>query len=105
MDRSNVIKLIGATKSQDDFGVWRETLTERTVFCNVQSVTRAEFFEGGRNGLNPQYVFTMFFADYEGETVVEFEGQTYSVYRTFRRRDDTLEIYVERRGGTNGKTQ
>ena len=85
--------------------MWRETLTERTVFCNVQSVTRAEFFEGGRNGLNPQYVFTMFFADYEGETVVEFEGQTYSVYRTFRRRDDTLEIYVERRGGTNGKTQ
>ena len=105
MDRSAQITLLSTTKTQNDYGVWVETITEKNVFCQVDSVTRAEFFEGGRNGLNPQYVFTMFFADYEGETVVEFEGQTYSVYRTFRRRDDTLEIYVERRGGTNGKTQ
>lgn len=105
MDRSNVINLISSTKTQDDFGVWRETLTERQVFCNVRSVTQTEFFEGGRNGLNPQYVFTMFRGDYEDEPMVSFEGQTYSVYRTYIRRDDTIEVYVERKGGTNGKTQ
>lgn len=103
MDRSNVINLISTTKTQDDYGVWHEETTARAVFCNVQSVTRNEFFEGGRNGLNPQYEFTVFFADYNGETIVEFEGETYAVYRTFRRRDDTLELYVERKGGTNGK--
>ena len=103
MDRSNVINLISTTKTQDDYGVWHEETTARAVFCNVQSVTRNEFFEGGRNGLNPQYEFTVFFADYIGETIVEFEGETYAVYRTFRRRDDTLELYVERKGGTNGK--
>ena len=103
MDRSNVINLISTTKTQDDYGVWHEETTARAVFCNVQSVTRNEFFEGGRNGLNPQYEFTVFFADYTGETIVEFEGETYAVYRTFRRRDDTLELYVERKGGTNGK--
>jgi SPP1 family predicted phage head-tail adaptor len=103
MDRSNVINLISTTKTQDDYGVWHEETTARAVFCNVQSVTRNEFFEGGRNGLNPQYEFTVFFADYNGETIVEFEGETYAVYRAFRRRDDTLELYVERKGGTNGK--
>lgn len=103
MDRSNVINLISTTKTQDDYGVWHEETAARAVFCNVQSVTRNEFFEGGRNGLNPQYEFTVFFADYNGETIVEFEGETYAVYRTFRRRDDTLELYVERKGGTNGK--
>lgn len=103
MDRSNVIKLIGTTKEQDDLGVWRETTTERAVFCNVQSVTRAEFFDAGRNGLNPQFVFTMFCADYCNEPMVEYNGEVYAVYRTYLRRDDTLEVYVERKGGTNGK--
>lgn len=105
MDRSNVIILIGTKKEQDDYGVWHEIPERRLVFCNVQSVTRNEFFEGGRNGLNPQYAFTIFFADYNGETMVEFNDQTYAVYRTFLRRDDTLELYVERKGGTNGKAQ
>ena len=104
MDRSDTIKLIAATREQDEYGVWRETLTKRTVFCNVQSVTRAEFFEGGRNGLNPSYVFTVFFADYCGESLAEYHGETYAIYRTYKRRDDTLELYVERKGGTNGKS-
>lgn len=104
MDRSNVIKLISSTKSQDDYGIWKETLSERTVYCNVQSVTQSEFFEGGRNGLNPEYRITMFFSDYNGESMVEYEGKIYAVYRTYKRRNDTLELYVERKGGTNGKT-
>ena len=78
--------------------------TKRTVFCNVKSVTRAEFFDAGRNGLNPQFVFTMFYADYQNEPMVEYNGETYAVYRTYLRRDDTLEVYVERKGGTNGKS-
>lgn len=104
MDRSNVIKLISSTRQQDDYGVWQETLEERSVYCNVQSVSQSEFFEGGRNGLNPEYKFTVFFGDYDGETLVEYEGLTYAVYRTYQRRNDTLELYVERKGGTNGKT-
>ena len=97
-----MIELVGVAKEQDDFGVWRETTTKRTVFCNVQSVTRAEFFDAGRNGLNPQFVFTMFYADYQNEPMVVYNGETYAVYRTYLRRDDTLEVYVERKGGTNG---
>ena len=103
MDRSNVIKLLSATKTQDQFGVWRETITEREVFCQVDSVTQAEFFNGGRNGLNPEYRMTMFGGDYAGETALIYDGKTYAVYRTYQRRDDTIELYVERKGGTNGK--
>lgn len=103
MDRSNVIKLISSTKTQDNNGVWRETLTERQVFCNVSSVTASEFFEGGRNGLNPEYRMTMFNGDYQGETMLKFNGSTYAIYRTYLDRNDNLELYVERKGGTNGK--
>ena len=101
MDRSNVITLVGSTKSQNAYGVWEETKTSTDVFCQVDSVTRAEFFEGGRNGLNPEYRFTMFFGDYNGEREVVFNGKHYGVYRTFQGRTDTIELYVERKGGTN----
>lgn len=103
MDRSNVINLISTTKEQDENGVWRETTNRRMVFCNVSSVTASEFFEGGRNGLNPQFRMVMFFGDYQGETILEYNGATYSIYRTYQRGTDELELYVERKGGTNGR--
>ncbi len=102
MDRSDVIKLIGTTKTQDKYGVWRETPTAKEVMCQVDSISQSEFFEAGRNGLNPEYRFTVFFGDYSGEQIVEYDGQTYSVYRTYHQRTDKLELYCERKGGTNG---
>ena len=101
MDRSDVIKLISETRTQDDYGRWIAKKTEKQVMCQVDSITRAEFFEGGRNGLNPEFKFTMFFGDYNGESVVEYQGKTYTVYRTYLRRTDIIELYVERKGGTN----
>lgn len=102
MDRSSVIKLIGYTKAQDDNGVWRKTPQERVVYCQVDSVTRSEFYEGGRNGLNPEYRFTMFAYDYQGEDTVEYNGRQYGIYRTYMGRNDSIELYAERKGGTNG---
>lgn len=103
MDRSDVISLLSVTRTQDAYGVWRDNVTEREVFCSVESVTRAEFFEGGRNGLNPEFRITMFFGDYQGETMLIYKGKSYAVYRTFQGRNDTLELYVQREGGINGK--
>jgi SPP1 family predicted phage head-tail adaptor len=103
MDRSNVISLVSTGQTQDAFGVWRQTETKRDVFCQVDSVTRAEFFEAGRSGLNPEYRFTLFAGDYNGESIVIFNGKAYSVYRTYHARTDEIELYVERKGGTNGK--
>jgi SPP1 family predicted phage head-tail adaptor len=105
MDRSQVITLISQNKIQDENGVWRTIENARSVFCSVNSVTRNEFFEGGRNGLNPEYQITMFRYDYNGETIIKYEGQRYGIYRTYFGRDDTIELYVERKGGTNGNAK
>ena len=104
MDRSEVITLLAATKQQNDYGVWVETLSNRDVFCQVDSVSRAEFFDGGRNGLNPEFRMTLFAGDYQGERLLLYKQSTYSVYRTYQGRNDTVELYVERKGGSNGKT-
>lgn len=103
MDRSEVITLLSTSKTQDAYGVWRETETGHDVFCQVDSVTRAEFFEGGRNGLNPEFRMTMFVGDYNDEKTIIYRGKSYAVYRTYLGRNDTIELYVERKGGTNGK--
>ena len=105
MDRSDVIKLISTTKEgRDKYGRWIKKETALQVFVQVDSISQTEFYEAGRNGLNPQYRFRMFAGDYAGQTVCEYHGMRYSIYRTFMRDDDTIELYVERKGGTNGQS-
>ena len=103
MDRSNVITLLSYERTQDATGVWRDgEETRRDIFCQVDSVSRAEFFAAGQNGLRPEYRITVFFGDYQGETRLIFEGVTYSVYRTYHARTDELELYVQREVGVHG---
>ena len=104
MDRSDVLTLIGKTYRSDAFGIQKATETRRNVYCNVSSVTRTEWSEGGRLGLNPELRFTMFFYDYDNETIIEYNGERYSVYRTHRPRKDIIELYVTKdKGVQNGR--
>lgn len=99
MDRSKVANLIATTYTTDSIGQRVPTETPRTIFCDVASVSASEWFEAGRNGFKPQYRVTMFRPDYEGEAIVELEGERFSVYRTYERRDDLIELYLEKKGG------
>ena len=100
--RDVVIDLIKETPQVDQYGVQRMTETARTVFARRDSVTRNEFFGGGRNGLNPEAMFLVFAGDYEGERKCAYNGLTYAIYRTYETDDDYIELYVQREGGTNG---
>lgn len=102
MDRSDIITLYADQISYNEYGVAVKTRTGKEVFCKVDSVTRSEFFEAGKAGLNPEYRMTMFFGDYNGETLVGYNGRMYSVYRTYMAKTDIIELYVERKGGTEG---
>lgn len=103
MDRSNVITLLSYARIQDAKGVWRDGPdTRREVYCQVDSVSRAEFFAAGQAGLRPEYRITMFFGDYQGETRLLYNGVRYAVYRTYHARTDDLELYVQREVGVNG---
>ena len=96
-----VLTLIKETPQQDEYGVQRVQKTAREIMAKKASVTRAEFFGGGRAGLNPSMVFHVFHGDYEDETVCEYKGKRYAVYRTFED-GDYIELYCQREGGTNG---
>lgn len=102
--RSDVLTLISSNETQNVYGVFVSNPTEREVFCRVESVTQAEFFEGGRSGLNPEYKFIVFDGDYSGESVCKFAGKQFAIYRTYRI-GDYIELYAERKGGTNGPAE
>lgn len=102
MDRSNVIDLISETYSQDSIGQFVTTETQRQVYCDVRSITKTEWFDAGKDGMQPAYVFVMFAPDYQGEKIIEYNGNRYGVYRTYLGRNEQIEIYVEEKGGING---
>jgi len=99
MDRSVVIYLVGETYEQNDYGVMIPTITKTQVFADVTSVTSTEWFEGGRNGLNPEYRMRIFAPEYNGEKIIEYNGIQYTIYRTYTARNDILELYVQRKMG------
>lgn len=99
MDRSTPIYLIAEQYTEDTYGVLKPTQTRRLVYANVTSVSADEWFEGGRNGLNPELRVRMFAPDYEGEEIAEINGKQYAIYRTYQARTDIIELYVEKRKG------
>lgn len=99
MDRSSVIYLISETYTQDGILQFISTETKRKVFCSVRSVSHDEWFDAGRDGIQPSYLFTMFAPDYNGEKIVEYNGQRYGVYRTHEARNEKIDLYVEEKGG------
>ena len=120
-----VITLIAKTRQTDAYGRTVATETTRDVFAQIDSVSRAEFFAAGQNGLNPEYRFTVFSGEYTGEREADYNGVRYSIYRTYRpsayvRHDNTkthegsisrntnsgnndrIELYASRKVGVNG---
>lgn len=120
-----IITLISKTSQKDDYGRTVPTETTRDVFAQIDSVSRAEFFAAGQNGLNPEYRFTVFSGEYNGEREADYNGVRYSIYRTYQpsayvRHDNTkthegsisrntnsgnndrIELYASRKVGVNG---
>ncbi len=94
--------LISTAYEQDVYGVRRKTESEKKVYGYYDSLSSAEIFDGGRNGLNPAFRFVMTDLDYDGQTILTRNSERFSIYRTYRPNNGTIELYCERKGGTNG---
>lgn len=107
MDRSTPVNLVSETYTVDSFGQRIAVQTARKVYASVDSVTRAEWSAAGEQGIKPEYVLTMFEPDYAGEKIVQMMVggilETFGVYRTYRGKNETLELYLEwKTGDSNG---
>ncbi|NMA65320.1 MAG: phage head closure protein [Clostridiaceae bacterium] len=100
MIRNTTVNLIKKTYVSDEIGQQIPTATKKTVFADVEGISQNEFFKAGRTGLKPQYKILIWVFEYNGEAAVELDGKKYSVYRTFLRDDEKIELYLtEKLGG------
>jgi SPP1 family predicted phage head-tail adaptor len=99
MNLAEKIALISTEYTQDDLGEWTETQTKTEVFAMVNSVTMSEFYQAGLQGFKPDYRFSVWMTEYNDQELVEYKGKVYSVYRTYRRDDGRIELYVNEKKG------
>ena len=90
---NDVIKLQATTYTTDAYGNEIPETVSRQVFCDVQSVTRSEWYDASQQGLRLSCVFRISnYVDYRGEPTVlytDWTGQEceYTVVRTYRSGD------------------
>ena len=79
------------TKDQDGYDVNKET--SREVFCSVaEGVSRSEFYDAYKAGIQLSATFEVFDLDYEKETELEYDGTRYSIIRTYPTGYGTIEL-------------
>ena len=97
------IKLIGygTTTTVDSIGQYSQVETEVNVIAQIRDITQTEFSSAGMAGFKPAKQFRVRSWEYCGERFVEYDGITYSVYRTYLAKDGRMELYTEARAGEN----
>ena len=76
--------------------------TSRTVFCGLRSIGQKEFYEASALDFYPEMKFVLAdYLDYNGEQLLEHNGQRYRVLRTYRTGQE-LEITVVRASAEEG---
>ena len=79
------------------------TYTDRVVYVKPRSVYSDDFYQAAQAGLRPSVVLEMFIGDYDGEDVIEFQGQEYTIIRVYHSPDrDTIELTLEMRHRNGG---
>ena len=96
MTYDNELTLIGQTYTDDEIGNQIPTETETVVLCGVKSVGRTEFYNAAATGLRPAVVFVIHDFEYNGESVVVFEGVRYSVIRSYSTGFEEVELTCQK---------
>ena len=93
MTLNDTIKLVDVVVAEDADGYETtvETLTE--VKCDSGSgVTRAEFYEAMKAGMELTAAFEMWTCDYGGQRVIEHNGKRYKIERAFPLGDGAVQL-------------
>lgn len=99
MIRNTNANLIKTAYALDEIGQQIPVETSKTVFADVQSISQNEFFKAGQTGFKPQHKILIWCFEYDGENAVELNGERYTIYRTFLRTDEKIELYLTQKVG------
>lgn len=69
---------------------------ETVVYCDLKSITRAEYYNAASQGIKPEIVFVIHKYEYNEEKEILFEGKKYKVIRTYSTNFEEIELTCER---------
>ena len=102
----DVIYLVKTKYEADEYLNQIAIEEERQVFCQVQTVSRNEFYQAAQADMHPEFIFVLsHFMDYMGEKIVKYTdwmGMEHKLYvtRAYRRPGgDAVELTCEERTG------
>jgi len=95
---ANLISRTTAT-TLDDLGQMIETVTTSKVQVTEKPISSSEFFKAHQEDIQASVLLEMSRFKYNGENEVEYNGQTYEVYRTYPLGISKIELYLSERKG------
>lgn len=76
---------------------------KRTVFCGFRSIGMKEFYSANGTDFRPELKLVLAdYLDYNGETLVDYNGLRYRILRTYRSGQE-LELTLERASAEDGE--
>lgn len=88
------------TTKEDDLGQVEENEEySNQVFCEKKPIAQSEFFSAGQTGIKPSKCLVVSILDYEEQEKLMFGNKIYSIYRTYERKDERIELFCEVRVG------
>lgn len=89
-----VIKLIAEVSGgTDELGYPFQTkLSERTIYGDVRTVGRTEFYQAYQAGLDAAMIVIVRTVDYQGERMAEVDGVRYTILRAYQRDSEFTEL-------------
>lgn len=79
------------------------TTSTRKVLARRIPVSQSEFYSAGQIGISADFEFIISQFDYDGETMLTYNGQNLRIYRKYERDDNEIELYCEYAAGLNEK--
>ena len=85
----------------DEYGNPIQTIVETTIYVQPRSVYASEFYQAAQLGIKPSITLDITNrADYDGQKVVEFQGDEYNVVRVdWNAQRDKVSLVCEPRIG------
>ena len=89
---SDKITLRKETVTLDEYGDSAYTYTDTTVFADVRSVTRSEFYSASMAGIKIDVVFAVHAEDFNNQTIVTYGSAQYNIVRTYKKGEGIVEL-------------
>lgn len=86
------VQLIGVTITQDAYANEIETEVSTTVWADIMSVGRSEFYNALQNGHKPSVVITVKAFEYNGQKYLILDGKRFKIERTYTLDREDIEL-------------